>query len=73
MNDLKQVILDALEEYNSKTSNAQSEYMDRDEAMDYLHVSRVTLWRYEKEGLLEPKKVRKKILYKRTNVERLFC
>lgn len=48
-------------------------YLTPQEVMDTLKVSRVTLWRLEKKGVLKPIRISEKILrYNPSDVERLL-
>lgn len=47
-------------------------YLSIEEVCAYLKVSRVTVWRYTKAGILKPKKIGYKILYARGDIDNLL-
>lgn len=49
----------------------EEQYYDRDEVCRLAHVSYTTLWRMEKDGVIEKHKVRRRNLYLRKEVDDL--
>lgn len=81
---LKSMLWDLLDEYfNSHDLPAQTnqrqvqkveeKYYDRDEVCRLAHVSHTTLWRMEREGVIEKHKVRRRNLYLRNEVDDLIA
>ena len=50
----------------------ETEYLPINEVAQKLNVCKATLWRWEKEGILTPRRVGRKLLYKLTDVQLLM-
>lgn len=61
MADLKELFLNWQEEMNLKPLKVESPLLTPDEVASKYRISKVTLWRWAKDGLLKPVKMGKKI------------
>ncbi len=70
--DLKELFLDWQEELNLKAQNAESPLLTPTEVAEKYRISKVTLWRWDKMGLLAPIKIGRKSFYRQSDIERVF-
>jgi hypothetical protein len=65
INELRAVVRDELSKSQSEqpTTPTQRDFLTADELSSWLNLSKVSLWRYEKRGLLHPQKIGSKKLY----------
>lgn len=70
--ELKELLLDWKEESELKRNKEQQTLMTPDEVASKYRVSKVTLWRWDKEGLLKPIKMGRKSFYRQSDIERVF-
>lgn len=70
--DLKELFLDWQEEQNLKAQNAESPLLTPTEVAEKYRISKVTLWRWDKMGLLAPIKMGRKSFYRQSDIERVF-
>lgn len=73
--DLKELFREWLDERDKQLQSIQKDEdvsLSADEVAAKLKVTKVTLWRWEKAGYLVPKKVGRKPLYLRSQVEKLL-
>lgn len=57
----------------SEPEDDVNKYYDRSELCKLAHISSTTLWRMEKEGLVEKRKFGRKNLYLRADIDRLLA
>lgn len=55
-----------------QTSHLEKEYYTRDKVCEHLHITLTTLWRKEKKGEIKARKVRRRNLYAKSDVEALI-
>lgn len=78
MDELKQVVTEIVEKVcarrrlSEKTSKGDGEWMTRGEVCDILHITYTTLWRKEKDGLIQKHKIGRRNLYCKKEVEALL-
>lgn len=70
--DLKELFLDWQEELSLKAQNAESPLLTPTEVAEKYRISKVTLWRWDKMGLLAPIKIGRKSFYRQSDIERVF-
>ena len=56
-------------ERKDKSVYPEDTYLTINQACEYLHVSRMTIWRWSKDGILKPKKIGCKTLYARADID----
>lgn len=75
--DLKEVVLEILREVGiasqakAQATEADAEYLTRDEVCARLHITPTTLWRMEKRGEVKVHKIGRRNLYVKSEVEHL--
>ena len=72
MADLKELFLNWQEEMNQKPLKVESPLLTPDEVASKYRISKVTLWRWAKDGLLTPVKMGRKSFYRQSDIERVF-
>lgn len=72
MADLKELFLNWQEEMNQKPLKVESPLLTPDEVASKYRISKVTLWRWTKDGLLKPVKMGRKSFYRQSDIERVF-
>ena len=72
MADLKELFLNWQEEMNQKPLKVESPLLTPDEVASKYRISKVTLWRWAKHGLLKPVKMGRKSFYRQSDIERVF-
>lgn len=70
--DLKELFLDWQEELSLKAQNVESPLLTPTEVAEKYRISKVTLWRWNKMGLLAPIKIGRKSFYRQSDIERVF-
>ena len=70
--DLKELFLNWQEELSLKAQNADSPLLTPTEVAEKYRISKVTLWRWDKMGLLAPIKIGRKSFYRQSDIERVF-
>lgn len=76
--DLKEVVAEILESLIGKdmlakpSAQADAEYYTRDEVCARLHITFTTLWRMEKRGEIRARKVGRRSLYAKSDVDALI-
>ena len=70
--DLKELFLDWQEELSLKAQNVESPLLTPAEVAEKYRISKVTLWRWDKMGLLAPIKMGRKSFYRQSDIERVF-
>lgn len=70
--DLKELFLNWQEEMNQKPLKVESPLLTPDEVASKYRISKVTLWRWAKDGLLKPVKMGRKTFYRQSDIERVF-
>lgn len=61
-----------LEKFKASTTNdPTADLLTVDDVSKRLHINRVTIWRWEREGYLKPKKIGRKKYYRQSDIERL--
>ena len=70
--DLKELFLEWKEESEMKSKNEVETLLTPDEVATRYRVSKVTLWRWDKMGLLAPIKMGRKSFYRQSDIERVF-
>lgn len=63
-----EAVADAISKHQPKTDEPQ--YITRNELANQLRVTLVTLWGWDKKGLLIPHKIGNRVLYEKTEVEK---
>lgn len=70
--DLKELFLNWQEEMVQKPQKEESPLLTPTEVTEKYRVSKVTLWRWDKMGLLVPIKMGRKSFYRQSDIERVF-
>ena len=70
--DLKELILDWKEESELNRKKETETLLTPDEVASKYRISKVTLWRWAKDGLLKPVKMGRKSFYRQSDIERVF-
>lgn len=70
--DLKELFLDWKEESELNRKKETETLLTPDEVASKYHISKVTLWRWAKDGLLKPVKMGRKSFYRQSDIERVF-
>ena len=70
--DLKELFLNWQEEMVQKPQKEESPLLTPTEVTEKYRVSKVTLWRWDKMGLLVPIKMVRKSFYLQSDIERVF-
>lgn len=70
--DLKELFLNWQEEMVQKPQKEESPLLTPTEVTEKYCVSKVTLWRWDKMGLLVPIKMGRKSFYRQSDIERVF-
>ena len=70
--DLKELFLNWHEEMVQKPQKEESPLLTPAEVTEKYRVSKVTLWRWDKMGLLVPIKMGRKSFYRQSDIERVF-
>lgn len=64
-----EVVIDALNTERKNQEQKQNEvYLTREDTMKMLQISKVTLWKMDKQNLLERKQIGRKVLYSKSSV-----
>lgn len=72
MADLKELFLDWKEESELNRKKETETLLTPDEVANKYRISKVTLWRWAKDGLLKPVKMGRKSFYRQSDIERVF-
>ena len=72
MADLKELFLNWQEEMNQKSLKVESPLLTPDEVASKYRISKVTLWRWAKDGLLKPVNMEINSIYRQSDIERVF-
>ena len=70
--DLKELFLDWKEESELNREKETETLLTPDEVASKYRISKVTLWRWAKDGLLKPVKMGRKSFYRQSDIERVF-
>lgn len=70
--DLKELFLDWKEESELNRKKETETLLTLDEVASKYRISKVTLWRWAKDGLLKPVKMGRKSFYRQSDIERVF-
>lgn len=70
--DLKELFLDWKEESELNRKKETETLLTPDEVASKYRISKVTLWRWAKDGLLKPVKMGRKSFYCQSDIERVF-
>lgn len=70
--DLKELFLDWKEESELNRKKEIETLLTPDEVANKYRISKVTLWRWAKDGLLKPVKMGRKSFYRQSDIERVF-
>lgn len=70
--DLKELFLDWKEESELNRKKETETLLTPDEVASKYRISKVTLWRWAKDGLLKPVKMGRKSFYRQSDIERFF-
>lgn len=70
--DLKELFLDWKEESELNRKKEIETLLTPDEVASKYRISKVTLWRWAKDGLLKPVKMGRKSFYRQSDIERVF-
>lgn len=70
--DLKELFLDWKEESELNRKKDTETLLTPDEVASKYRISKVTLWRWAKDGLLKPVKMGRKSFYRQSDIERVF-
>lgn len=70
--DLKELFLDWKEESELNRKKETETLLTPDEVASKYRISKVTLWRWGKDGLLKPVKMGRKSFYRQSDIERVF-
>lgn len=70
--DLKELFLEWKEESELNRKKETETLLTPDEVASKYRISKVTLWRWAKEGLLKPVKMGRKSFYRQSDIERVF-
>ena len=61
--------LEELQLMENSSPIPKDEYLTIDQVAAYLHINRVTIWRYRKQGLLKPRRIGNRILFARADID----
>ena len=70
--DLKELFLDWKEESELNRKKETETLLTPDEVASKYRISKVTLWRWAKDGLLKPVMMGSKSCYRQSDIERVF-
>lgn len=70
--DLKELFLEWKEESELNRKKETETLLTPDEVASKYRISKVTLWRWAKDGLLKPVKMGRKSFYCQSDIERVF-
>ena len=70
--DLKELFLEWKEESELNRKKETETLLTPDEVASKYRISKVTLWRWAKDGLLKPVKMGRKSFYRQSYIERVF-
>lgn len=70
--DLKELFLEWKEESELNRKKETETLLTPDEVASKYRISKVTLWRWAKDGLLKPVKMGRKSFYRQSDIERVF-
>ena len=70
--DLKELFLEWKEENELNRKKETETLLTPDEVASKYRISKVTLWRWAKDGLLKPVKMGRKSFYRQSDIERVF-
>lgn len=70
--DLKELFLGWKEESEQNRQKETDILLTPDEVASKYRISKVTLWRWAKDGLLKPVKMGRKSFYRQMDIERVF-
>lgn len=70
--DLKELFLEWKEESELNRKKETETLLTPDEVASKYSISKVTLWRWAKDGLLKPVKMGRKSFYRQSDIERVF-
>ena len=70
--DLQELFLDWKEESELNRKKETETLLTPDEVASKYRISKVTLWRWAKDGLLKPVKMGRKSFYRQSDIERVF-
>lgn len=70
--DLKELFLEWKEESELNRKKEIETLLTPDEVASKYRISKVTLWRWAKDGLLKPVKMGRKSFYRQSDIERVF-
>lgn len=70
--DLKELFLEWKEESELNRKKETETLLIPDEVASKYRISKVTLWRWAKDGLLKPVKMGRKSFYRQSDIERVF-
>ena len=70
--DLKELFLEWKEESELNRKKETETLLTPDEVASKYRISKVTLWRWAKDGLLKPVKMGRKSFYHQSDIERVF-
>lgn len=70
--DLKEFFLEWKEESELNRKKETETLLTPDEVASKYRISKVTLWRWAKDGLLKPVKMGRKSFYRQSDIERVF-
>lgn len=70
--DLKELFLEWKEESELNRKKETETLLTPDELASKYRISKVTLWRWAKDGLLKPVKMGRKSFYRQSDIERVF-
>lgn len=70
--DLKELFLEWKEESELNRKKKTETLLTPDEVASKYRISKVTLWRWAKDGLLKPVKMGRKSFYRQSDIERVF-
>lgn len=70
--DLKELFLDWKEESELNRKKETETLLTPDEVASKYRISKVTLWRWAKDGLLKPVEMGRKSFYRQSDIERVF-
>lgn len=70
--DLKELFLEWKEKSELNRKKETETLLTPDEVASKYRISKVTLWRWAKDGLLKPVKMGRKSFYRQSDIERVF-
>ena len=70
--DLKELFLEWKEESELNRKKETETLLTPDEVASKYRISKVTIWRWAKEGLIKPVKMGRKSFYRQSDIERVF-